>query len=93
MVVHYYRMAMSVGLSFVICLPSALEAMLTIGYNLHWSATRYWDINTEEDLGNQHLMSIYSIPKATRGLEPISYRGVLVSTLLHATVHVFYTIY
>jgi hypothetical protein len=24
--------------------------------------------------------------KATRGLEPISYRGVLVSTLLHATI-------
>jgi ribosomal protein L32E len=28
-------------------------------------------------------------PKATRGLEPISYRGVLVSTLLHATVYMF----
>jgi hypothetical protein len=27
-------------------------------------------------------------PEATRGLEPISYRGVLVSTLLHATVYV-----
>jgi hypothetical protein len=27
--------------------------------------------------------------KATRGLEPISYRGVLLSTLLHATVYVF----
>jgi hypothetical protein len=26
------------------------------------------------------------IPKATRGLEPISYRGALRSTLLHATV-------
>jgi hypothetical protein len=30
--------------------------------------------------------------KATRGLEPISYRGVLLSTLLHATVYVFYII-
>jgi hypothetical protein len=28
-------------------------------------------------------------PKATRGLEPISYRGALLSTLLHATVYVF----
>jgi ribosomal protein L32E len=28
-------------------------------------------------------------PKATRGLEPISYRGVLVSTLLHANEYVF----
>jgi hypothetical protein len=28
-------------------------------------------------------------PKATRGLEPISYRGVLLSTLLHSTVYVF----
>jgi hypothetical protein len=27
-------------------------------------------------------------PKATRGFEPISYRGVLVSTLLHAIVYV-----
>jgi hypothetical protein len=26
-------------------------------------------------------------PKATRGFEPISYRGTLVSTLLHATVY------
>jgi hypothetical protein len=31
----------------------------------------------------------FLFPKATRGLEPISYRGVLVSTLLHATVYVF----
>jgi hypothetical protein len=28
-------------------------------------------------------------PKATKGLEPVSYRGVLVSTLLHATVYMF----
>jgi hypothetical protein len=34
----------------------------------------------------------FTFPKAARGLEPISYRGVLVSTLLHATVYVFYTI-
>jgi hypothetical protein len=27
--------------------------------------------------------------KATRGFEPISYRGVLVTTLLHAIVYVF----
>jgi hypothetical protein len=29
------------------------------------------------------------IPKATRGLEPINYRGALLSTLLHVTVYVF----
>jgi hypothetical protein len=29
------------------------------------------------------------MPNATRGLEPISYRGALLSTLLHATVYVF----
>jgi hypothetical protein len=28
-------------------------------------------------------------PKATRGFEPISYRGVLASALLHATVNLF----
>jgi hypothetical protein len=33
-----------------------------------------------------------SFPKATRGLEPISYRGALLSTLLHATVYLFHTI-
>jgi ribosomal protein L32E len=27
-------------------------------------------------------------PEATTGLEPIGYRGVLLSTLLHATVYV-----
>jgi hypothetical protein len=31
----------------------------------------------------------YLFPKATRGFEPISYRGALLSTLLHATVHMF----
>jgi hypothetical protein len=30
-----------------------------------------------------------SFPKATRGLVPISYRGALLSTLLHATVYVY----
>jgi hypothetical protein len=29
-----------------------------------------------------------SVQKTTRGVEPISYRGVLLSTLLHATVYV-----
>jgi hypothetical protein len=29
---------------------------------------------------------VVSSPKATRGLEPVSYRGVLLSTLAHATV-------
>jgi hypothetical protein len=29
------------------------------------------------------------IPKATRGFEPVSYRGVLLSILLHATVYMF----
>jgi hypothetical protein len=28
-------------------------------------------------------------PKATRGFEPISYRGALLSTLLHAAVYTF----
>jgi hypothetical protein len=31
---------------------------------------------------------VLSFPKATGGLEPISYRGVLLSTLLHAIVYV-----
>jgi hypothetical protein len=29
---------------------------------------------------------------ATRGLEPISYRGVLLNTLLHAIVYSFYNL-
>jgi hypothetical protein len=38
--------------------------------------------------------SLYVLfPKATRGFEPISYREALLSTLLHATVYVFYTLY
>jgi hypothetical protein len=41
---------------------------------------------------NTYIRIFFFPPKATRGLEPISYRGVLVSTLLHATVYVFYTI-
>jgi hypothetical protein len=32
---------------------------------------------------------MFLFPKATRSLEPISYRGALVSTFLHATVYVF----
>jgi hypothetical protein len=28
-------------------------------------------------------------PKVTRGLEPVSYRGGLLSTLIHATVYAF----
>jgi hypothetical protein len=35
---------------------------------------------------------IIALPKVTRGLILISYRGALLSTLLHATVYVFYTI-
>jgi hypothetical protein len=34
-------------------------------------------------------LSLFLFPKATRGLEPISYRGALLSTLLHAAVYVF----
>jgi hypothetical protein len=30
-----------------------------------------------------------SIPKATKGLEPISYSGAPLTTLLHATVYMF----
>jgi hypothetical protein len=36
-----------------------------------------------------HVYLCMSFPNATRGLEPISYRGVLLSTLLHAIVYVF----
>jgi hypothetical protein len=32
---------------------------------------------------------MFLFPKATRGFEPISYRGVLLSTLLRATVYMF----
>jgi hypothetical protein len=32
---------------------------------------------------------MFLFPKATRGLEPISYRGALLSTLLHGTVYMF----
>jgi hypothetical protein len=37
------------------------------------------------------LLILYScsFPKAIRGLDPISYRGGLLSTLLHAIVYVF----
>jgi hypothetical protein len=35
------------------------------------------------------LVESFDFPEATRDLEPISYRGVLVSTLLHATVYMF----
>jgi hypothetical protein len=36
-------------------------------------------------IGNKHFFLIIS--KATRGLEPISYRGALLSTLLHAITY------
>jgi hypothetical protein len=36
-----------------------------------------------------HMSSFILDPKATRGLEPISYTGVQVSTLLHAIAYVF----
>jgi hypothetical protein len=39
-------------------------------------------------LGSSRLHDA-TFQKATRGLEPISYRGVLVSTLLHAIVYMF----
>jgi hypothetical protein len=32
----------------------------------------------------------FLFPKATRGLEPISYRRAILSTLLHATVYIFF---
>jgi hypothetical protein len=35
------------------------------------------------------LVCKFLFPKAARGFEPISYRGALVSTFLHATVYVF----
>jgi hypothetical protein len=31
----------------------------------------------------------WEFPKATRGFEPISYRGALLNTLLNATVYMF----
>jgi hypothetical protein len=42
------------------------------------------------DLATTKYSPFFSLfPKATRGLNLISYRGVLVSTLLHATVYMF----
>jgi hypothetical protein len=35
------------------------------------------------------LVCKFVFPKATRGFEPIGYRGALLSTLLHATVYKF----
>jgi hypothetical protein len=35
------------------------------------------------------VMQIFYNPKATRGHEPISYRGALLSARLHAIVYVF----
>jgi hypothetical protein len=35
------------------------------------------------------LAILFLFPKSARGFEPISYRGALLSTLLHATVYVF----
>jgi hypothetical protein len=43
----------------------------------------------KKGLTNASLPSCILFPKATRGLEPISYRGTLLSTLLHAIVYVF----
>jgi hypothetical protein len=45
-------------------------------------------------LANSHTTTtfwriILGFPKATRGFEPISYRGALLSTLLHAPVYMF----
>jgi hypothetical protein len=34
-------------------------------------------------------MEFFLFPKATRCLEPISYSGALLSTLLHATVYMY----
>jgi hypothetical protein len=45
-----------------------------------------WPTTLETDSGG---MTVVSFPKVTRGLEPISYKGALLSSLLHATVLVF----
>jgi hypothetical protein len=51
---------------------------------------RYYTGNSFDGLRNTTKHLIYSsFSKATRGLEPNSYRGALQSTLLHATVYVF----
>jgi hypothetical protein len=43
----------------------------------------YWRLAREAD----NLTAVF--PRATRGLEPISYRGALLNTFLHATVYVY----
>jgi hypothetical protein len=38
---------------------------------------------------NTPHINLYIFPKATRDLEPISYREILLNTLLHVTIYVF----
>jgi hypothetical protein len=47
--------------------------------------------NPQEALGDENTKGkfICGARKSTRGLEPLSYRGALLSTLLHANVYVF----
>jgi hypothetical protein len=53
--------------------------------------TVFWRMDKRSNGGNKHkpFISFIFFPKTTRGLEPISYRGVLMSTILYTIVYVF----
>jgi hypothetical protein len=66
------------------CLPLALT-LVSLSYSCSMTAEAMF-------LRNVIWLSIVCkllFPKATRGFEPISYRGTPMSTLLHATVYMF----
>jgi hypothetical protein len=46
-----------------------------------------YDTDSIENDASNNFYVLLSFPKLTRGLEPIGYRGALVSTVLHANVY------
>jgi hypothetical protein len=65
----------NINLSYCHAKPCSKEAMIFSNLSLDKRSASF----------SRHFILLF--PKATRGLEPISYRGALLSTLLHATVY------
>jgi hypothetical protein len=75
------------GLMFLLDIPSDLGRLYFL-FKLRQSQNEFSiTLKLMKNKTNNMLF-----PEATRAFEPISYRGVLPSTLIHATVYVFYTI-
>jgi hypothetical protein len=51
MALHYYTIAMSVGLSIVIYLPPTSDALLIIGYYTHSSFYPLFEMKHRKELG------------------------------------------